>query len=716
MIRCEDAMMRVKAAKCSFFVIIVFLNLLLLIYLAGTNRLATNDEARDIAAGVSHWFEGEFGLANDSPPLARMVAVIPLLKRGVPFKEGYDLEGPGDGSDVRDRELSYAGRFAGINPEPFNLIFQARMTGFLWWLLGAWVIFRWSAQLHGGAAGYLGVVLWCFVPIVLGYEQLATPELPAAVICAAATYVFRAGLVAPSWPRSLTVGILLGIAQLIEFASLTLIVIWPLAALAYLRARGSSTSRGVRSRIRTLRAACAIALSVWIINSGYGFQDSGSILGRLDFASSALKGDSHLPGERPLGNRFRGTWAGRLIVPMPEQYLKGLDRRWHELEVHPPRGGEPGWPVEVGGRSRPTFVGELPLGIWALMLGSLMIATGRHANKLLRAEELTLWLCVLIFLAMTTGAIGLLSPAVGTLLATPFAIVIASKIADRWRSSRWKVGWLAVAFSACSVGDCLRESSDRFFTLDRVTRFRQDLVRQGRKFGMTVPEPRTSVGTGPEERGLIYRTWVDSRGVGMNYALFVPEGYRGDRPYPLLLVLHGWGDRGRTAMDRKYTEVGLPFTLKYRSIDFLVLCPQGHSGFWEVGGADARRAMELLAAVQKAYRVDPNRISLTGLSTGGTGVCDLAARHPDRWAAIIPVAGMAADAGAPLIKRIPCWFFHNRYDGSVSVEGPRRMIVALRALGGNPRYTEYPDTNHNAGERAYIEPELYDWLAQQRRP
>jgi predicted esterase len=623
--------------------------------------------------------------------------------------------------DLRERELYYAGRFVYLNLGSFSIFSLARLTGLLWWLFGAWVIFRWSGQLHGRMAGYFGLALWSFIPIVLAHEQIATPELPTAVICATATYAFRNYLLTPSWERILIAGLLLGAAQLTEFAALALLIIWPLLALVYCLVRRDRASPRGGLRTRLLQAAAVMALSGWVINVGYGFDGSGTSLGRFDFASTTLKGDLQPPTERPggrdLGNRFRGTWLGRVIVPLPADFVKGLDRRWQERGTAVVRRGEEEWPVELAGRPRSIIGGWLPIGIWAMMLVSLFLLVSRHSSGASWAEELTLWLPALVFLALPREAIGPLSTAAGSLLATPFLIIIASKLAYFLRPGRWKAGWLVAALSLWSVGDCLRTSYNQFFTIERRTRFRQELVRHGWRLGLAVPEPKTSVGSAAEERGLIYRTFVDSRGAEMNYALFVPESYHGDRPYPLVLFLHGWGDRATTdGWNRMFTQVGLPFTLKYRAIDFLVLCPQGRSGYWDAGGDDALRSMELLSAVQKEYRVDPKRISLTGLSSGGSGACDLAARYPDRWAAIVPVAGTGDPGQAPLIKHIPYWCFHNHYDAMAPVEGPRRMIQALRALGGDPKYTEYLDTNHNAGERAYVLPELYDWLAQQRRP
>ncbi|WP_161625830.1 alpha/beta hydrolase-fold protein [Singulisphaera acidiphila] len=599
--------------------------------------------------------------------------------------------------------MSRAGEFAHLNPKPFNLVLLARMIGFVWWLLGALIIFRWSDQLYGKKAGYFGVTLWSFCPIVLGYEQLATPELPSAVASLAAVYAFRGYLLLPTWNRTLVVGQLLGVALLTDFTSLALLVIFVFLSFVSQSRRADYRSLPFRLHNQVLHSVLSIGLALLVVNMGYGFNHSGSTLGTFGF-----------PNRVPAG--FHGTWLGRVIVPLPAEYVKGLVRRWHEWARPPLIDGEDKWPVEVGGRSPSTVGGDFPFSIQAILFGCLILAARRQPGSPPLAEALTLWVPLLTFLAMSTRMVAALPPASGTLLATPFAIIITSKITQCYSSRRQIVRWLAFGLSVWCLGDCVKSTHDRFFSPNRTTRFRQDLVRQGRKLGLAVPEPRTSVGSGSEERGLLYRTFTESEGDQVDYALYVPESYRGDRPFPLLLFLHGWGDRRNSPTDRMYAEVGLPFTLKYQSIDFLVLCPQGLSGSWQADGDDARRALELLAAVQKQYRVDPKRISLTGLSSGGSGAWDLAAQNPNVWAAIVPVASSCDPNQASLLKQTPCWCFHNRYDKSSPVQEPREMIERLRKLGGSPLFTEFSDTNHNAGERAFVLPELFDWLSRQRLP
>jgi predicted peptidase len=213
--------------------------------------------------------------------------------------------------------------------------------------------------------------------------------------------------------------------------------------------------------------------------------------------------------------------------------------------------------------------------------------------------------------------------------------------------------------------------------------------------------------------GFLDRVYKDADGNETKYALFVPHDYEGDEPYPLILFLHGSGERG--ADGKKPTEVGLGPAVRKREKTFpaFVLFPQYRQFTWSPDSDDARRALGMLARVQKEYKIDPARVYLTGVSMGGFGTWHLAAKYPDWWAAIVPVCGGGDAKAAPAIKDIPCWIFHGAKDPTVPVGLSRQMFEALKAAGGKPKYTEYPDVAHDSWDPAYATDELYDWLFRQ---
>lgn len=227
-------------------------------------------------------------------------------------------------------------------------------------------------------------------------------------------------------------------------------------------------------------------------------------------------------------------------------------------------------------------------------------------------------------------------------------------------------------------------------------------------------------------------------GVAYRYQVFVPADWTADRQWPVVLFLHGSGERGDDGLLQ--TAVGLPGAIRSHRDRFpmLVVMPQLRANRRWHGVMDAM-AMHALDAAIAEFHGDPRRVYLTGLSIGGQGTWLMAAKHPGRFAAIAPVCGflrleddddvldpaddaavtqefpevLAADPPAAFARRIgkvPVWIFHGTLDDAVPVQHARRMDVAMRAGGGEVRYSEYPDANHNAWDHAYGEVGLVPWL------
>jgi predicted peptidase len=208
--------------------------------------------------------------------------------------------------------------------------------------------------------------------------------------------------------------------------------------------------------------------------------------------------------------------------------------------------------------------------------------------------------------------------------------------------------------------------------------------------------------------GFLNRVFKDAEGES-KYVVYVPKDYRKDKAYPVILFLHGSGESGTDGI--KQTQVGLGKAIKsIESFPFLVVFPQSHERTWKADSKDGKRAMAILAEVEKNWKVDAKRVYLTGLSMGGYGTWSLAAAHPTRWAAIAPVCGGGNPADAAKIKSIPVWCFHGDADKAVSVEKSRAMIKALKDVGAEPKYDEYPGVGHNSWDRAYATKELYSWM------
>lgn len=217
---------------------------------------------------------------------------------------------------------------------------------------------------------------------------------------------------------------------------------------------------------------------------------------------------------------------------------------------------------------------------------------------------------------------------------------------------------------------------------------------------------------GDAKHGFLSKVFKGDKGES-KYGLFVPHGYSGEKEYPLILFLHGAGERGDDGQKPVLQGIGnaIKFKGKEKTFPFFVIFPQAATkGSWKAGGPDANRALAILDEVQKTYKIDSKRIYLTGLSMGGAGTWSLAAAHPNRWAAIVPICFGGDPNIASEIKHIPCWCFCGDQDSPRLLEGCRSMVKALKAAGGEPRYSEFPYVRHNSWDSAYVTPELYTWL------
>lgn len=220
--------------------------------------------------------------------------------------------------------------------------------------------------------------------------------------------------------------------------------------------------------------------------------------------------------------------------------------------------------------------------------------------------------------------------------------------------------------------------------------------------------------------GFVDKTFKNADGSTSPYVVFVPKSYDGTKAYPIILFLHGAGETkfpNAKKEGKKPVEVGIGPAIKKREKDFpfIVVIPRAEGFGWSAKAKNADRALAMLDKEMKAYKVDPKRQYLTGLSMGGMGTWSIAMAYPDRFAAIVPICGRGDTKQAEKLKNLPCWCFHGDDDKAVNVSGSRDMIAAIKKAGGSPRYTEYPGVGHNSWDKAYGTDELYSWLLKQQK-
>jgi predicted peptidase len=197
---------------------------------------------------------------------------------------------------------------------------------------------------------------------------------------------------------------------------------------------------------------------------------------------------------------------------------------------------------------------------------------------------------------------------------------------------------------------------------------------------------------------------------GLQYLLYLPENYKAAQNWPLVLFLHGSGERG-SKIERVKKHGPPKLVAEGRKFPFILVSPQCPADQrW-----DAEKLGELISQLEKRYSVDKDRIYVTGLSMGGAGTWALVASDPERFAAIAPVCGRGNPASAKSFARKPAWVFHGARDRVVPLRESQRMVDAMKASGGAPKFTIYPEAGHDSWTAAYSNPKFYDWLLGQKR-
>lgn len=226
------------------------------------------------------------------------------------------------------------------------------------------------------------------------------------------------------------------------------------------------------------------------------------------------------------------------------------------------------------------------------------------------------------------------------------------------------------------------------------------------------------------------QTFTDSTGQELQYRILKPANYDSTKSYPLVLFLHGAGERGNDNFSQ--LKWGAPHFAEPKMREkypAFVVAPQVPEGeYWsslksvrdtssysqpmnQEPSPPMQLTISLLEKLQDKFSVDANRLYVTGISMGGFGTFDIIQRHANKFAAAVPVCGGGDLTRAFTLTDIPLWVFHGTEDEVVDPKFSRSMVEAIRIAGGSPGYTEYPDEGHvGAWVQAYRNPHLYEWL------
>ena len=204
------------------------------------------------------------------------------------------------------------------------------------------------------------------------------------------------------------------------------------------------------------------------------------------------------------------------------------------------------------------------------------------------------------------------------------------------------------------------------------------------------------------------------------YQLYLPPQIKRGAPLPLITFLHGIRERGSGGfISGMFAQLIKQYLKEIPAIVHLPQCRPNR--FWSDPSMD-RMVIEQLSEVAAEFSVDAARRYLLGVSMGGYGVWHYAAAYPDKFAALVSICGgsplTVGDRFTPLAEKIgktPAWLFHGAEDRVVQVSESRAMVAALKASGGNVRYSEYPQVGHNVWLNALGEKELLPWMLAQKK-
>jgi len=241
------------------------------------------------------------------------------------------------------------------------------------------------------------------------------------------------------------------------------------------------------------------------------------------------------------------------------------------------------------------------------------------------------------------------------------------------------------------------------------------------------------------ETGFLDRN-ITLHGETYKYQVFVPDNWTPRQKWPVILFLHGSGERADDGLQQTDSGIGTAIRVDRSRVPAIVVMPQCRKNLWWVEPPMTELAIATLEAATKEFRGDTAKTYLTGLSMGGYGTWYLAQKYPGRFAALVVICGGIHPPAATLkshpelikwapedgpksyaeaaarIGKVPVWIFHGADDEIVPVTESQRMQAAMKQIGAEVHYTEYPSIKHVSWDKAYDEAKLFPWLLSKSLP
>lgn len=435
----------------------------------------TIDEVIHLPAGITYWQTGSFRMYPHNPPLVKLIAALPVWSTPIPYNPSW--------WDEPTNKAMFAHEFQQANAAGyFELFSRARVIMPLFMTIGGLVVFFWSRRLYGPGGGLLSLALWIYCPNVLAHGRLVTTDMGATALGVLATYVFWRYLMRPSWWRVALAGLCLGLAELTKFSLVLLYGLWPLFGVLQLLFVSGDKSRAKRLLRGLGHGAAILLISIVVIDVGYAFEGVGTPLGRYELTCRTLTRPVRAGDLRPKGpdalldavfrnrvNRFRGTWLGRLPVPLPRYYVVGFDAQKLEAEGIPLRFIDPrapvgkvvGYPVYLDGELRDsswwyyylmTLVYKVPEGTWLLVLASLVVLVASPRSRASWFDELVLLAMPVVVLFVMSIFTNINLGLRYVLPIFPYGFIAAGKLVPWAEGLTWpRVRRVAWGFVGCSL-------------------------------------------------------------------------------------------------------------------------------------------------------------------------------------------------------------------------------------------------------------------------
>jgi len=504
--------------RCGLVVAVLGIHAGLLAWIAA-QWAPTYDEPGHLAAGIRLWQTGKCDLDRGSPTLFRAVAALPVLLA----KPAVDWH--------RVPHTFNSGRdfMAANGPCSLWLITLGRWACIPFSVLGGYVCYRWARQWYGYWAGMTALVLWCFSPNIITHGHVITGDMAATSLGLAAFYLFWRWLSAPSWSKAAWAGLFWGLAELSKFVCLVFYPLWPVMWVAWrwLHRREPGRPSWFREAAQFLVMGL---LSVWVINLGYGFEDSLHCFKR--------RASTEGRAERLMGG-FRVAQTGltarikSLPVPLPKNYVDGIGEVQHrsDAQIRSYLRGEfrnGGWWYFY----LYAFLIKEPVATLLLLTLATVLAVASANYRTDWRREAFLLVCMAAILCFVSAA-GFLQQLRYALPAFPFLFLWASRTGRAWQNRQWAVGVLATGCLLWSMMSSLAIYPHSLSYFNELTSGppggHWHLINVDSDWGQDLTYLKKWLDAHPEARPfhLAYYGLVDPRLAGIEFSLPPTDG-----PYP----------------------------------------------------------------------------------------------------------------------------------------------------------------------------------------